>query len=209
MSGKCVIFAGGEINTSDLSVPDDTFLICADKGCLAAEKLHLNPYLVIGDFDSLGYVPSNENKNIKTYSPQKDDTDTLLAVKEALRAGAKEIIIYGALGGRLDHTIANVQTLAYIAENNAVGTLVSDENIVTMQLGGTKRCYKQREGFYFSVLSYTEKCTGVNISGTEYTLTNGELDYSFPLGVSNHITEEYGEVSLRTGKLLIIESKES
>lgn len=160
---------------------------------------------MIGDFDSLGYVPCTEG--VKIYPSEKDDTDTLLAVKEALKRGAKEICIYGALGGRLDHTLANIQTLACITENGAVGTLASDENIVTMQAGGTKKRYKRREGFYFSVLSYTEKCTGVCIMGTEYTLTDGELKSSFPLGVSNHITEEYGEVSLKEGKLLVIESK--
>ncbi|MGN0632125.1 MAG: thiamine diphosphokinase, partial [Ruminococcus sp.] len=173
MQDKCVIFAGGYINTESVYVPQDAFLICADRGYLAAKKLGMKPFLVIGDFDSLGYVPCTEGVSI--YPSEKDDTDTLLAVKEALEAGAKEICIYGALGGRLDHTLANIQTLAYITENGAVGTLVSDENIVTMQAGGTKKRYKRREEFYFSVLSYTEKCTGVCISGTEYTLTEGEL----------------------------------
>lgn len=207
MQDKCVIFAGGYINTETVYVPRDAFLICADRGYLAAKKLGLTPCLVIGDFDSLGYVPCAEG--VRIYPSEKDDTDTLLAVKEALKRGAKEICIYGALGGRLDHTLANIQTLAYITENGAAGSLAGDENIVTMQAGGTKKRYKRREGFYFSLLSYTDKCTGVCIAGTEYTLTEGELKSSFPLGVSNHITEEYGEVSLRKGKLLVIESKGS
>ena len=206
MQDKCVILAGGEINIRTVCVPQDAFLICADKGYLAAKELGIVPYLVIGDFDSLGFVPGTGD--VKIYPAEKDDTDTLLAVKEALKAGARKICIYGALGGRLDHTLANIQTLAYITENGAEGTLISDKNCITMQAGGTTRRYKRRDGFYFSVLSYTEKCTGVNISGTEYTLSDGELSYSVPLGVSNRITEEYGEVSLRDGMILVIESEE-
>lgn len=207
MQKRCVILAGGEINPADVSVPDDAFVICADRGYAAAEKLGINPVLVMGDFDSLGFVPSSDCT--RTYPPEKDDTDTMLAVKAALEKGAEEIFIYGALGGRLDHTFANIQTLQFIANHGARGILIGGNDMFTMQTGPSCVRYERHEGYYFSVFSYSEKCTGVNITGTEYTLTEGVLANDFPLGVSNHITEEYAEISLQNGVLVIIESKEA
>lgn len=207
MCRSCVILAGGEIDIKTVSIPEKAAVICADRGYLAAKALGAEPVLVIGDFDSLGFVPCTDN--VKIYPSEKDDTDTFLAVKEALKMGASEIAVYGALGGRLDHTLANIQLLKYILENQAEGVLIGTDNRITMQKGGSVRRYKRREDWYFSVLSYSEKCTGVCINGTEYTLSEGVLENDYPLGVSNHITEEYAEISLEEGCILVIESKES
>lgn len=201
-----VILAGGYLDVKTISIPENAVVICADKGYLAAKELGLDNVLVLGDFDSLGFIP--KSSDVQIYPSKKDDTDTLLAVKEALKLGASEIFIYGALGGRIDHTFANIQTLMFIAENGALGTLVSDENMVTFQTSNTCRRYKRRDGYYFSVFSYSEKSTGVNISGTEYTLSDAVLTNNYPLGVSNHITNDYAEVSVGDGCLIIMESKE-
>ncbi len=206
MGKQCIILAGGEINLSTLNIPENALVLCADKGYKAAKMLGIEPELIIGDFDSLGFIPRTEN--IRTFPRTKDDTDTLIAVKEALRIGADEIFIYGALGGRLDHTIANIQTLMFIEKNGAHGILMSENEHVSLMLHDTSRRFKRREGFYFSVFAYSEKCTGVNISGTEYTLSDGILTNDFPIGISNHIKEPFAEISLRDGILIVIESKE-
>lgn len=206
MVKTCVILAGGEIDINNVFIPENASVICADKGYLAAKKLKCDTVLVLGDFDSLGYVPDDEY--VHKYPSEKDDTDTILAVKEAIKMGASEILIYGALGGRTDHTFANIQTLMFIAKSGAFGTLISENNIITLQKANTYRRYKKHDGYYFSVFSYSEKSIGVSISGTEYTVHDAVLTNDYPLGVSNHIINEYADVSVGEGCLLIIESKE-
>ncbi len=206
MTENCIILAGGEIGDELQGIPENAYLICADRGCLAAERLGAEPDMVIGDFDSLGYIP--KCTNLKVYPSDKDDTDTMLAVKYALSMGAGYIRIYGALGGRMDHTIANIQTLSYIADSGAEGILIGKDNILYMQSAGKSKKYRQRAGWYFSVFAYQEKCTGIDLTGTEYTLKNAVLESSFPLGVSNRITDEYAELSVECGKLLVIESRD-
>ncbi len=207
MSRRFIIFAGGEINPDITDVPEDGFLICADRGFLTAEVMGLEPDCVIGDFDSLGYVP--KCSNVQIYPSGKDDTDTMLAVKYALENGAEEIHIYGALEGRLDHTLANIQTLSYIEEHGARGILISENSRVYIQRSGEPRCYAKHDEWYFSVFSYSDESTGVNLTGTEYPLEDAVLKNSFPLGVSNHIVDEYAELSVENGCLLVIESRET
>lgn len=142
------------------------------------------------------------------YPPEKDDTDTMLAVKLALSMGAQEIQIYGGLGGRFDHAIANVQVLRYLTEQGAVGILCDAQNWMTIQTGGTVRQYPKRMGWYFSLLSLSNICTGVTVRGTKYTLEKGTLSARIPLGVSNEITAEQAEVSLERGALLILYTKD-
>ena len=206
MNAPCVIFAGGEIRTDTVCIPEDAYLICADRGVLAAQQLGLVPDHIVGDFDSLGYIPQYEGADI--HPVQKDDTDTMLAVKHVCEKGFSEVFIYGALGGRLDHTIANLQALRYLAERGITGTLLDENNRVTMQKGDSVRRYRRCEGWYFSLLSFSEACTGVSVAGAEYPLHAAVLTQGFPLGVSNHITADYAEVSLQTGYLLVMESRD-
>ncbi len=207
MSRRFIIFAGGEINPEIVEIPEERYLICADRGFMTAEAMGLEPDCVIGDFDSLGYVP--KCSNVQIYPSGKDDTDTMLAVKYALENGADEIHIYGALEGRLDHTFANIQTLLHIEEHGARGVLISENSRVYIQKSGEPRCYAKRDEWYFSVFSYSDKSTGVNLTGTEYPLEDAVLESGFPLGVSNHIMDEYAELSAENGCLIVIESRET
>ena len=201
-----VIFAGGPENgTPCLPVPEHACIICADSGLRLCEQLGLSPDLVLGDFDSLGGVP--EQYPHMTVPVEKDDTDTLLAVRTALSKGFTDIRIFGAFGGRLDHTLANIQTLEFLQKHGAEGILVSSDNYAALQGNGTVRRYPKVEGFSFSVFSLSERAEGVTLAGTYYPLENGMLTRDFPLGVSNHITAEYAEVSVRSGTLLIIGSR--
>lgn len=202
----CAIFAGGPENGIPcLPVPADAFCLCADSGLRLCERLRRQPDLVLGDFDSLGSVP--QQLPHMTVPVEKDDTDTLLAARIALERGFRDIRIYGAFGGRLDHTLANLQTLEFLQNAGADACLVSSENYAFLQSAGTRREYPRIEGFSFSVFSWSARCTGVTLSGTYYPLENGVLTRDFPLGVSNHITAQAAAVSLAEGTLLVIGSR--
>ncbi|MCR5305639.1 MAG: thiamine diphosphokinase [Oscillospiraceae bacterium] len=202
----CAIFAGGPENGIPcLPVPAHAFCLCADSGLRLCERLGRRPDLVLGDFDSLGNVP--EQLPHMTVPVEKDDTDTLLAARTALEKGYRDIRIYGAFGGRLDHTLANLQTLEFLLDAGAEGCLVSSENYAFLQRGGSLREYPRIGDFSFSVFAWSERCTGVTLTGTYYPLENGVLTRSFPLGVSNRITAETASVRVREGTLLIIGSR--
>ncbi|MDO4156208.1 MAG: thiamine diphosphokinase [Oscillospiraceae bacterium] len=203
-----VIFSGGAFSMPEwVQLPKEAIFLCADSGLRHARALGIKPDWILGDFDSSSEVP--DGKNVLRYPPEKDDTDTMLAVKLALSMGAQEIQIYGGLGGRFDHAIANVQVLRYLTEQGAIGTLCDAQNWMTIQTGGTIRQYPKRLGWYFSLLSLSDVCTGVTVRGTRYTLEKGILSAGIPLGVSNEIIAEQAEVSFEQGALLVLYTRDA
>lgn len=202
----CCILAGAEIfDYAKLLPAKDRYIICADGGYMHAKEWGIVPDVVLGDFDSLcGELPTS--CEVLRYSSEKDDTDTMLAVKLALERGFKQIEIYGATGGRLDHTLANIQALLYIKENNADGTLFGDTEQLTI-LKNEGRSFARQEGRYFSILALSERAEGVTERGMKYELTNASLTNSFPLGISNEITADFGWVEVKNGTLLIVFSQ--
>lgn len=202
----CVIFAGGpEQGLPCEPLPESAYILCADSGLHLAERMQRTPDLVLGDFDSLGAVP--EALPHMTVPVEKDDTDTMLAVRVALERGFRDIRIYGAFGGRLDHTLANLQTLEYIRQHGANGFLCGVSDSIRMLCGGEALQLNRRDGWTLSVFAWSEICTDVCISGVHYPLANGVLTRSFPLGVSNQITAEQAEISCGSGMLLVMQSK--
>lgn len=202
----CYIFAGSpDAKCSGVKFSENRYVICADGGYVLAKKMGIKPDVIIGDFDTLTSQPPSEYEIIR-HPVEKDDTDTMLAVKLALNRGYKHLVICGAVGGRLDHTIANIQTLRYILKHGAYGELAGDGNFITMQGPGVK-VYSRMKGYYFSMFSYTEECTGITATGFKYPLKDAVLKNSFPLGVSNQVTGKSGVVSLEKGILLIIFSE--
>ena len=127
MKTCCVFCAGG---FDALAEPlEDAFVIAADGGLKHLQQLNIPPDVIIGDFDSLGYTP----KDARVFPVEKDDTDSMLAVRHGLREGCRRFILYGSLDGpRLDHTVANLQTLLFLAHNGATGTLVGKDHLVTV-----------------------------------------------------------------------------
>lgn len=203
---ECCIFAGAKIlDYSKIHVDDTAFIICADGGYTHVKKLGLIPAVILGDFDSLRDEITEDCEIIK-YSSEKDDTDTMLAIKLALDRNYTDIKIFGAVGGRLDHTIANIQALAYIHQNNAIATIYGDNEIVSV-MGNGEKLFKKLDGYYFSIFSFSEKCFGVSTEGLKYNLKNAVLTNTFPLGISNEIQENFAKIHLNQGKLLIIYSK--
>lgn len=202
---ECWIFGSSFIEDySKYDVPQDAFVIAADGGYSHVKKLGIKPDLILGDFDSLNEKLPDDCDTIIVPS-RKDDTDMMLAVKKALEKGYCSITICGALGGRLDHTIANIQTLEFIYEHGGNGRIFSESNIVMLQ-SNSSNMYPKIDGFYFSIFSLTDE-TVVTTTGTKYNLTDYSLTRAFPLGVSNEILSEQAEITVKSGKLLILYSK--
>ena len=205
MKRHALIFAGGpEAGLPCLPLPEDALVLCADSGLHLAERMGIQPDLVLGDFDSLGAVP--EQYPHLTVPVEKDDTDTLLACRTALARGCREITVAGAFGGRLDHVLANLQTLEFLHMHGASGRLVGADDFAALLPPGT-HSLPRMTGFSLSVFSWTARCTGVCETGVYYPLENAVLTRDFPLGVSNRITSETAEISLQSGLLLVIGSR--
>ena len=196
---KCVIFCAAGF--SGLLEPlADAFVIAADGGLQHTKKLGVAPDVILGDFDSLGYVPEGAN----VFPVEKDDTDAMLAVRHGLAVGCREFLLYGSLDGkRLDHTVANFQTLQFLADNGGFGYLIGEDYLVTVVKDGAVTFPAGAEGI-LSVFCMGADAEGVTIEGAQYGLTEGTLSAGFPLGVSNHFTGKPATVTVAEGKLLLL-----
>ena len=196
----CVIFGAAEFDTLIAPVAQGDLVIAADGGLAHTQKLGIAPRIILGDFDSLGYVP----EDAQVYPVEKDDTDSMLAVRKGLELGCRRFILYGALDGpRLDHTVANLQTLLYLAERGARGYLVGKNHIVTAVRNETVVFPAGCTGI-FSLFCFGETARGVTLTGLKYPLEGGSLESGFPLGVSNHFTGEKATVTVEAGSLIAI-----
>ena len=196
---KCVIFCAGEFDKLVAPV-EDAFVIAADGGYAHTKKLGLQPDAVLGDFDSLGYVPSDA----VVHPVEKDDTDCMLAIRAGLEAGCTDFVIYGALDGpRLDHTLANLQSLQYLAAHGARGTLGGLRNIVITVKDETVAFPAEFTGTV-SVFCRGEPARGVTIRGLKYELIEVELTSAYPLGVSNSFVGAESRIAVEKGCVLVL-----
>lgn len=200
---NCVIFCAGEFH--GLIEPIYDVCIAADGGLRHLEQLGQNPDVILGDFDSLGYVPQKAN----VFPVEKDDTDAMLAVRKGLELGCNRFVLYGALEGpRLDHTVANFQTLQFLADRGAQGFLVGKTEIVTVLKNGSLTLPALPEGIV-SVFCMGKDAQGVTIRGLKYGLEQGTLTAGFPLGVSNHFVDQEAQITVEDGSLLILYPREA
>ena len=197
---KCVIFCAGGFKGLAEPVCDGDFVIAADGGLVHLQKEGIAPNEVLGDFDSLGYTP----ENAAVFSVEKDDTDAMLAVRRGLELGYREFLLYGSLDGpRLDHTLANLQVLEFLAQQGAKGHLVGIDHIVTLVKNGSLLFPAEAEGIV-SVFCLGQDAKGVTLKGLKYPLENGTLTAGFPLGVSNRFTGTAAEICAEEGSLWVI-----
>lgn len=188
-----------------VSTQSADMILCADTAYLAAKAEGLTPDIVIGDFDH-GEAKALQNEANTVRVPcEKDDTDTMLCIKYAIEKGADSLTIVGGIGGRLDHTVANLQALAYVESHGIRAVLTNGKNEAFLMRGNIK--IPKKDGFYLSVFAYDGVCEGISIHGTKYEVENAVLDTNFPLGVSNEITSDFAEIEVKNGRLLIILSK--
>ncbi len=197
----CYIFGALGTSIADFKPQKNDLIIAADGGYSTLKKLNIKPDLVVGDFDSLGEAP--ENENVIKHPVKKDDTDTLLAVKIGLEKGYKTFVIYGAIGGRLDHTVATIQSATYVAENGGIA-YIYDGNYTVTAIKNSSIKFKNNAKGYISIFALSGIAKGVSIKGLLYELNDAEITPSFPIGVSNEFIEKDSEISVKVGVLTVI-----
>ena len=195
---KCVIFCAGEFDGSAFAPEPGDLLIAADGGLRHVRALGLEPDVILGDFDSLGYIPMGG----QVFPVEKDDTDAMLAVRLGLERGFREFFLYGGLDGRrLDHTVANFQTLQFLADRDATGYLLGRDYAVTV-IKEESVCFPPDSGGILSLFCLGPDAEGVTLTGLQYPLENGTFSCGFPLGVSNHFTGRQARITVKKGSLL-------
>ena len=230
MEKICCIISAGDVNTKLLKKMKSkyNFFIAADLGYKKATEAGIIPPLVVGDFDSLGqhfsippadvHCPSPVSFSSKPaaalisattefiqFPPEKDYSDTHLAIEEGIKLGYTRFEVYGALGGdRFSHSLANLQMLCFMKSKDINVTLVGTKEIVYL-LNQETLTLTPPVHSTFSVFAMSDNCTGVTINGAKYPLENATLTNTFPLGVSNLSTNETVNISVKEGFLLVIQ----
>ena len=204
---RCVIIGGADILKYDEMknyLSSEDFYIFCDCGLRHMEGLGIKPDLIVGDFDSF----KNPNLQVETIvlPCEKDDTDTVFAVKEAIKRGFEDFLILGVIGQRLDHTLGNVSILKMLFDKGFRALIVDD--YCEMTALGREKQYIEDTYPYFSLINDFGRTTGVNIKNAKYPLENAEISCDYQYGVSNEVLKgKIAEVSVDNGTLLLIKVK--
>ena len=201
MAGKCIIIGAGDLTVGEIGVGEDDLVIAVDGGLGYCDVLGVEPDLILGDFDSLGYRPKGDN--IICHPIEKDDTDVALAAEIALEKGYRKLYFFGISGGRLDHTLANLQLLTDLCQKGAeVYCFCPDCTI--MALSGAIAEFGADYYGTISVFAATQEAKGVCIKGLKYTLDDATLMNNRALGVSNEFVGQPAEISVKEGVLWVM-----
>ncbi|MBQ9408084.1 MAG: thiamine diphosphokinase [Clostridia bacterium] len=201
---RCVIVGGADINdyaAVRARLRQDDFFVFCDSGLKHLSALGVRPGLIVGDFDS----HDNPHLDVETIVlPRvKDDTDTVFAVKEALKRGYTDILLLGAAGARLDHTLGNVSILLYLDSLGKRGMLIDDYS--EMEIVSSRLARIDGSFVFFSLLNITGTASGITIRGAKYPLDGAEITCEYQYGISNEVLPgQTAEVSVKNGKLLLI-----
>lgn len=197
----CYIFSAVEMKSNFPKPSEDDMIIAADAGYLNVKKAGLTPDIIIGDFDS-SEKPVTDTP-IKIFPVLKDDTDTMLAIRYGFENGYKRFKIYGGLGGeRTDHTVANIQSLAFIADHGGQGFLVGETETFTL-IKNSSVTIRSEKGRTLSVFAYGGTANGISLKGSVYEADDLTLSPFFPLGVSNKFDSDTADIGVKDGYLLI------
>ena len=201
---RCVIVGGADISNYDriiAHIKSDDFVIFCDSGLKHMEKLAVKPSLIVGDFDS----HENPHLDVETIvlPCEKDDTDTVFAVKEAIKRGYKEFLLIGVIGARLDHTLGNVYILEYLDQLGYKGRIVDDFS--DMELVKDTPVLIDDSYSYFSVLNITGTLQDITIENAKYPLQNSSIQSEYQYGISNEVIKgKTASVKVNVGKGLLI-----
>ena len=202
--GRCVIVGGADINNYAFireKLCADDYVIFCDSGLKHLENLQVQPDLIVGDFDS----HENPHLDVETIVLpfEKDDTDTVFAVKEAIKRGFDDFLLIGVIGARLDHTLGNVSILLYLDSLGKKGCIIDDYS--EMVIVSNKPVSISDQYSFFSLLNLTGCAKGITITGAKYPLVDGEISCEYQYGVSNEVLPGHtAVVSVKEGKLLLI-----
>lgn len=204
MKRRCVIIGGAGIRNYqtlwDYLNPDDFNIFC-DSGLSHQEALGIEPHLIVGDFDS----HENPRLNVETIvlPCEKDDTDTVYAVKEAVKRGFDDFLLLGMTGGRLDHTLGNLSILLSLRAQGKRALLVDDYS--EMEVVGREPAYIDGRFPFFSLLNISGTARGIAVEGAKYPLRDAEILCTYQYGVSNEVLPgRRARVSVEEGELLLI-----
>lgn len=212
----CII-SGGNIN-SDFALdfiknnkPD--YLIAVDGGLVFTYANRLKVDLIVGDFDSvpktvLEYYQSKQEVPIRTFNPEKDATDTQIAIEIAVAKKSRKIWILGGTGSRLDHCLGNINCLAIALKEGIPAAIVDEHNHISLLDGETVLDRGEQHGKYVSFLPFGEQVDGLYLEGFKYPLADYTMRNTDGLGISNEIKEKRAKVTFRKGILIMIQSKD-
>ncbi len=198
---RACIFGAGDYQGEALSLCENALIIAADGGLSYCEAYGLVPLLAIGDFDSLGRLP--DGIEVLTYPVEKDDTDMALAVREAISRGADEIFLFAALGGRLDHTLANIALLRSLSREGISAYIVGEYEMLTVLKQGETVIFEGEPDGVFSLFSLSERAK-LTVRGAKYPLTSDTLCADRALGVSNRFLKQQAGITVESGEVLVL-----
>lgn len=201
---RCVIIGGADINNYNevqKHIKDDDFCIFCDSGLSHISGLKREPDLIIGDFDS-HEKPVTDTETI-ILPREKDDTDTVYAVKEAIKRGYDDFLLIGVIGNRLDHSLVNVSVLNYLYENGKKGKIVDDYS--EMEIVAEETAEITDDFSYFSLINMFGESKGVTIKNAKFPLKDGIITSEYQYATSNEVLKGHiAEISVNKGKLLLI-----
>ena len=203
--GICYIVGAGEFTARGLCPEAGDFVIAADGGLRALEGLGIKPDLLIGDLDSLGDHPLPDGVPLEKHPVEKDDTDTGIALAQGYAMGYREFVLCGCAGGRIDHLIANFQSMCRYSKMGASVRLIAPEYDAYALSNGSMILPHRPAGTTVSIFCHGDRAEGVSIRGLYYPLDGYTLTSDHPLGVSNQHTQEEAEISVQNGTLLMIQ----
>lgn len=210
---KTLIISGGSITkellTKTLSNANFDNIIAADRGLEILDICKITPNYIIGDFDSVDIKLVNKyhNSKIIKLNPEKDFTDTHMAIKLAIEIKSTEILILGAIGTRIDHTIANIHVLKECLQNGIKCQILNDNNkIFLIKEDAIIKLEDQYK--YISLIPITTEATGVTLTGFKYLLKNATLKIGESIGISNEQLDKEAKIELKNGILICIKSKD-
>ena len=204
---RCVIIGGAEIKKYPLIrgyLKENDFYIFCDSGLRHTEQLGVQPSLIVGDFDS----HSKPDLPVETIvlPCEKDDTDTVFAVKEALRRGMSDFLLIGVTGGRLDHTLGNVSILMMLDSLGKTAKIVDDS--AEMEIVSRNYAFAGDEFFCFSLLNISGTANGICVENAKYPLKNAVITCDYQYGISNEaLPGKTARISLSEGSLLLIKNR--
>ena len=203
---RCYLVGAGDLEGAELLRPQvgDT-VIAADGGMAALQARHIEPDLVLGDFDSLSYPKEDllaENIPLITYPAEKDYTDMMLAAEQGYERGCRRFYIFGGTGGRMDHTLANIQLTVNLTRRGCRAFLYGKNYTVTAIHNGAVQFPDTCAG-YFSVYAFSDIAAGISETGFEYEIEHFTMRNDDPRGISNEFCGKSGTVSVEEGTLLI------
>lgn len=210
-AGVCHIVGAGDLTISRVKTAEGDLVMAVDGGLSYCSILELEPDIIIGDFDSVSQGEREAIEELKRkvpekiieLPPEKDDTDMLAALKLGLEKGYRSFRIYAGTGGRLEHTLANIQCLLYLKNHEAVGYIMDGNSMIFVMQNEEVRFKADMSGL-LSLFSLGKTARGVTIEGLKYPLTNYTVTNDFPIGISNEFAGTEGLVRVEDGELVCV-----